>query len=144
MKSTNTNQESARQTWEWLWEWVKTNKPEEYKGKYIISHLAARLRSTPGAVSSWKEGRMNFSESKYPEIIRILDEWCALLPADGWITPYHYSDEDKVQHILDYKGGPEGRRFVECDYFCLSCGKRTPSAGLCCMFCGKKFPHELD
>lgn len=144
MKTTESNQEPARQAWEWLWGWVKRNDRNAYKARYVTAKLADRIGCTPGAVSSWKMGRMNFDPPKYQMILRILDEWCALLPVDGWVTPCHYSDEDGVQHLLDYKGTLSGRHFVEVDFRCHSCGGKTPGAGACCMHCGHELAKPLE
>ncbi len=137
------NQESARQAWTWLWQWVKRNRREVYKAHYTTAKLAQRLECTPGAVSSWKLGRMNFDDAKYEVVVQILDEWCGMLPKKGWLTPFHYSDEYKIQHILDYKGTLSESEFVECDWLC-TCGKRTPSVGAYCMYCKRELPLELD
>lgn len=143
MNKSKMNQESARQAWTWLWDWVKRNKHDVYKSSYTTAKLAQWLECTPGAVSSWKLGRMNFDDAKYGVVVQILDEWCAMLPEEGWVTPFHYSDEDNGQHLFDYKDALIGHQFVDCDLRCL-CGKLTPSAGTYCMYCKRRLPHELD
>ena len=143
MKNSQRDQESARQAWTWLSEWVKRSDRDLYKARYTTAKLAQRLECTPGAVSSWKLGRMNFDTEKYEVVVGILNEWRESLPAEGWVTPFHYSDEHNVQHILDYENSLAGHEFVECDREC-PCGKRAPSAGAYCMYCGREFPREIE
>lgn len=143
MKRVDLKQEAARKAWGYLWQWVKENERDLYKEKYVTTKLAKRLDCTPGAVSSWKLGRANFESQKFAEVVRILNEWCKLLPPEGWISPYHYFDDRKVQHTFDYIVDLTGRVFVDCDTRC-DCGKTTPSEGKYCMHCGSDLQKDQN
>jgi len=136
-------QQAARDTWEWLSLWVKKNRNAQYKRKYLGKNLARRIGCHPSAISLWKHGRMAFSENIFEKILEVLDEWCSLLPKEGWLTPFHFSDENLVQHIIDYRDAAKGIKSVRCDRRC-ACKELTPSEGKYCMYCGREFPPDIE
>lgn len=142
MKSVK-SQDPARETWRWLWKWVKANRKDEYREKYLAKQLARRIGCHPSAITLWKQGQMCFESEKLERVMEILDEWCRLLPKAGWLNEFHYADEERVQHIVDYREASAGDSVVRCDARC-PCGRRTPSSGKYCMHCGKRLPKELD
>ncbi len=136
-------QQAAREAWKWLSAWVKKNKKDLYRQKYLGKALAERIGCHPSAVSLWKHGRMSFERENFERVMVILDEWCELLPKQGWVTPFHYSDENKVQHVVDYRDAANGVRLVKCDRRC-TCGQWTPSEGKHCMYCGHEMWRVLE